>query len=333
MVNAQIAGVVGQNAAENNYLSDAQAAQEQKELKQCTNIGCTAKVKTQWAAINVAQQASFTAGIAVGLPAGAIEPIQELVQMATNPGETYEALKGLFTSGNILGNVSDAVKESYISRLDKLEEEYQRAGASGSYNAGIETGKLLLDMASLATGVGGAAKAGIKVTEKAITKVANAAKKEIVKETSSSIPALPSAKKGSVIRNALEDHEYQQALDIVKYKGGTFKGAEKANFQGIDGWLDGIPVQLKEVQGKSIHAVRRNIVDGAKDMSKAGYEGDLYIDASKTGVSMKEMIDHFKPGSPVSNITKEGTVKNIHIKTQDGWLNVTNGSIIKSRNK
>ncbi|MCO6509121.1 MAG: VENN motif pre-toxin domain-containing protein, partial [Snodgrassella sp.] len=180
LVNAQIAGVVGQNAAENNYLSDAQAAQEQKELKQCTNIGCTAKVKTQWAAINVAQQASFTAGIAVGLPAGAIEPIQELVQMATNPGETYEALKGLFTSGNILGNVSDAVKESYISRLDKLEEEYQRAGASGSYNAGIETGKLLLDMASLATGVGGAAKAGIKVTEKAITKVANAAKKEVI---------------------------------------------------------------------------------------------------------------------------------------------------------
>lgn len=89
-------------------------------------------------------------------------------------------MKGLFTSGNILGNVSDAVKESYISRLDKLEEEYQRAGASGSYNAGIETGKLLLDMASLATGVGGAAKAGIKVTEKAIAKVANAAKKELI---------------------------------------------------------------------------------------------------------------------------------------------------------
>ncbi|WP_100100491.1 EndoU domain-containing protein, partial [Snodgrassella alvi] len=180
LIDAQIAGVVGQNAVENNYLSDAQAVQEQKELKQCTNIGCTAKVKTQWAAINAAQQASFTAGIVVGLPAGAIEPIKELVHMATNPGETYEALRGLFTSGNILGNVSDAVKESYISRLNKLEEEYQRAGASGSYNAGVETGKLLIDMAALATGAGGAAKAGIKVTEKAIAKVANAAKKEVI---------------------------------------------------------------------------------------------------------------------------------------------------------
>lgn len=59
----------------------------------------------------------------------------------------------------------------------------------------------------------------------------------------------------------------------------------------------------------------------------------IYIDASKTGVSMNEMINHFNPGSPVSNITKEGTVNNIYIKTQDGWLNVTGGSISKGGSK
>lgn len=147
--------------------------------------------------------------------------------------------------------------------------------------------------------------------------------------SNSEIVKLPAGTKGTVLQNALEPHEYQQALDIVKYKGGSFKGAEKANFQGIDGWLDGVPVQLKLVEGKSINAIRCNIVSGAKDMQKAGYQGDLYIDAFKTGVSMKEMIDHFKPSSPVSNVTKEGTVNNIYIKTQDGWLNVTSGSITK----
>ncbi|WP_239327109.1 DNA/RNA non-specific endonuclease [Snodgrassella gandavensis] len=176
-------------------------------MKQCTNIGCTAKVKTQWAAISAAQQASFTAGIVIGLPAGAIEPIQELLHMATNPGETYQALKGLFTSGNILGNVSDAVKESYINRLNKLEEEYQRAGAGGSYNAGIETGKLLLDMAALATGAGGAAKAGIKVTEKAITKVANAAKKEVIE-------AGKAAEKGASIAGKGTSVDSKKIVDI-----------------------------------------------------------------------------------------------------------------------
>jgi len=70
-------------------------------------------------------------------------------------------------------------------------------------------------------------------------------------------------------------------------------------------------------------------------MAKQGYKVDLYIDAFKTGVSMNEMINHFKPGSPVSSITKEGTVNNIYIyiKTQDGWLNLTGGSITKGGSK
>ncbi|WP_367466699.1 hypothetical protein ABW387_05150 [Snodgrassella alvi] len=59
----------------------------------------------------------------------------------------------------------------------------------------------------------------------------------------------------------------------------------------------------------------------------------IYIDASKTGLSMNEMINHFKPGSPVFNITKEGSVSNIYIKTQDSWLNVTDCSISKGGSK
>lgn len=51
----------------------------------------------------------------------------------------------------------------------------------------------------------------------------------------SELSTLPPGKQGSVIKSALEPHEYKQALDIVKYKGGTFKGAEKANNPDIDG--------------------------------------------------------------------------------------------------
>ena len=59
----------------------------------------------------------------------------------------------------------------------------------------------------------------------------------------------------------------------------------------------------------------------------------IYIDASKTGLSMNEMINHFKPGTPVFNITKEGSVSNIYIKTQDSWLNVIGSSILKGGSK
>lgn len=59
----------------------------------------------------------------------------------------------------------------------------------------------------------------------------------------------------------------------------------------------------------------------------------ISIDAFKTGLSMNDMINHFKPGSPVFNITKEGSVSNIYIKTQDSWLNVTDSSISKGGSK
>lgn len=99
------------------------------------------------------------------------------------------------------------------------------------------------------------------------------------------------------------------------------------HFPGIDGWLNGVPAQLKIVEGKSISAIQRNIVSGANDMRKGGYVGDLYIDASQTGVTMQKMTDFFKVGSPVSNILNEGTVTNIYIKTQSGWLNVTRTTV------
>jgi RHS repeat-associated protein len=132
---------------------------------------------------------------------------------------------------------------------------------------------------------------------------------------------------GSVTRNALSDSEYLQAVDIVKFKGGHFEGAPSANFPGIDGWLNGTPVQLKEVTGKSLSAIQRNIIGGANDMAKQGYAGDLFIDATRTGVSMDQLTRFIKPGSPVSNVLNEGVVNNAYIKTSSGWLNITKGTI------
>lgn len=105
---------------------------------------------------------------------------------------------------------------------------------------------------------------------------------------------------------------------MVSFKGGEFKGATEANSPGIDGWLDGVPVQLKTLEGASINTIRRNIIKGAENMTNAGYKGDIYIDAVQTGVSMEKILDHFKSGSPVSNVVKEGAISNIYIKTQDG---------------
>lgn len=177
--NAQIAGELGQNAVENNYLSYAQEDQKEKEIAQCTNIYCKTKVETQWLGISAGQQASFQTGVIAAMPAYAYESIEELGNLLLSPVETFNALKTLFKKGNVLGNVSESLKESYDRRLDNMLAEYEKAGASGAYKAGLEAGKIVMDMATLATGVGGVVKGGVKVTEKAVAQVVNAAKKEV----------------------------------------------------------------------------------------------------------------------------------------------------------
>ncbi|WP_156370764.1 MULTISPECIES: hypothetical protein [unclassified Acidovorax] len=71
----------------------------------------------------------------------------------------------------------------------------------------------------------------------------------------------------TVTRNALSDAEFAQAQDLASFRGGTFVGAPTDSFPGIDGWLDGVPTQLKIVTGNGEQAVLRNIVKGARNMS------------------------------------------------------------------
>ncbi|WP_329956603.1 beta strand repeat-containing protein [Collimonas humicola] len=161
---------------------------------------------------------------------------------------------------------------------------------------------------------------GVNLVEETSTGLASAA--------GSKLPlALPAPQPGLVIRNSLSDAEYLQAQDIVNFKGGNFEGAPTSNFPGIDGWLNGTPVQLKIVTGGSLSAIQRNIVGAANDMSKMGYIGDVYIDATSTGISMNSITDFVKPGTPISNILNEGTVNSVHIKTSSGWLLLTKSTL------
>lgn len=138
-------------------------------------MACKAGTQAKWMAIDLGQDGSFAAGMVAGVPAGLYDTIDSIVKTASNPQETYDALKSLFNSGDVLGNVSDAVKQSYIDRIDRMETEYQKAGASGSFNAGVEGGKLVTDIAGLLAGGAGVAKGGAVLTEKVVTKVAGKA--------------------------------------------------------------------------------------------------------------------------------------------------------------
>ena len=60
----------GSNAVQNNYLSKAQKAQRDAEMANCEGTGCRTGTATKWMAIDIAQDASFTAGTAAGAVLG-----------------------------------------------------------------------------------------------------------------------------------------------------------------------------------------------------------------------------------------------------------------------
>ncbi|EPL4829162.1 DUF637 domain-containing protein, partial [Acinetobacter baumannii] len=157
-------------AVSNNYLNHVQEKQKSQELKDCNVLTCGGVV-VKWAAISAGQDANYAAGFAVGIPTSVAESVVGLAKMALSPIQTYKAIKEVINSENALGNISDAIKQDYTNRINKLESEYEKAGIKGSYNAGLEAGKLTADVASLFAGGASIAKGGVILTEKVAAKV------------------------------------------------------------------------------------------------------------------------------------------------------------------
>ena len=186
---------VAKNATQYNYLGDHQKAQRAKELEESKDSLETLRINTKWELIDAGQDASFAGGAVVGVPEGLLDTVKGILEVAVSPIETYRALRSVLESGDVLGNVSDAMKQSYIARIDNLEAEYERAGAGGSFNAGRETGKLISDVVALGTGVGGALKSGALLVEKVTAKVVKVelAGAKATGEVAATVPRTPLA--------------------------------------------------------------------------------------------------------------------------------------------
>jgi hypothetical protein len=77
----------------------------------------------------------------------------------------------------------------------------------------------------------------------------------------------------------LSDHEIKFARQIQAVRGGGFTGVRDRSAPGIDGYLDGVPVSLKETDGK-LSAVLRHASRAERKAANAGYSGvDLFIKA------------------------------------------------------
>ncbi|WP_051916724.1 MULTISPECIES: hemagglutinin repeat-containing protein [unclassified Serratia (in: enterobacteria)] len=170
--NAVAGGQAGKNAVENNYLSNQQRSDRDKEFDACKgSVSCQLQVGAKWDAISLGQDTAYSAGMLVGVPQGLYDSVESLSKSISDPAAAYDAIKQLIASDDIFSTMSDAVKQSYIDRINLMESEYQKAGASGAYNAGVEAGKLVSDLIGAVAGGVGVAKVGTALTEKIAAKV------------------------------------------------------------------------------------------------------------------------------------------------------------------
>ena len=158
-----------------NFLSHTQLVLKDKELAECQTELCKIGKEAKWVATDLTQGISFGAGMIAGIPGGISDAVDGTVKMASSPAETFQALKSLGNSDNVLGNVSNAFKESWANSIDQMEAEFQKGGVSGAFNAGAEGGKIASDILANFTGIAGIAKTGTVLTEKLAVKVAGKA--------------------------------------------------------------------------------------------------------------------------------------------------------------
>ncbi|UYG03995.1 DUF637 domain-containing protein [Halomonas sp. LR3S48] len=136
-----------------NYLSHEQKAQRDRELAECEDVFCRFETRMRWGATDVGQDASLAAGVVAGVPVEMMNGVEDL--LALLDGDTYVALYELLQQDDVLTIIGEGLKDEYAQRIVTLQTEYERAGVGGAFNAGVETGKLLTDIAGvLAGGVG-----------------------------------------------------------------------------------------------------------------------------------------------------------------------------------
>ncbi|XBS70887.1 hypothetical protein ABK905_07405 [Acerihabitans sp. KWT182] len=167
-----------------SFLSTKQQALRGKEIAACETTACEIGVKANWKAIEASQLLAFAGGIAAGIPAELHDAVKGIYDLATHPKETYRALKALANDDNVLGKMSDAVKEKWIAHIDNMLAAQERGGVEGYFQAGVEGGKLVIDVAMIGAGGVGLVKAGTSVVKSGV-----AAGGKLIEKTTPLIPS------------------------------------------------------------------------------------------------------------------------------------------------
>jgi hypothetical protein len=171
----KVAATAGANAAENNYLTYAQEQKRDKELTACKTLTCSASVSLKYAGISALQDAGLMVGVGGGIGYQTVEQAAAVVELIKNLPETLTALKAIVTDPEFRAKVGGQLADEYSQRIDMQTRAYNDGGWDGSLTAGVEAGRLAVDIVAVGTGVLGAGKLATRIASTGGTVIADAA--------------------------------------------------------------------------------------------------------------------------------------------------------------
>jgi hypothetical protein len=243
----------------------------------------------------------------------------------TGAGRMVAVLEVAKTAGKVAEVI--LIVTGVVGVLRGAAAAFGEAGAAGarattSGTVDTATQQLVRQRAGSAT-VGSAERAGAGAAEEGLGGAATRPSGGAVGEAAPRSPKLlEAAKRERVVPNALRGKEAEFAKEIAAHRGGRLVGATRNSMPGVDGWLEGVPISLKETKG-GLGAVLR-YASQAEEKARGLYSGvEVFIKAPNVGAA--ELLDFARKGlsmgeGGIIQITKQGTVSAINVLTKDGWV-------------
>lgn len=156
-------------ATENNWLATQQVVQMKKELQAADGVLEQLKVRGKWGYVSAKQDVLTATGVGKGLAEAGWNDIQGLAEFLSDPIAGLNGLKQLIADENARQNLSDSVFRELDAKIDRMQTALEQGGDQQAEQLGKDLGALIWQVGTVATGVGGAAKAGAKLADVGIS--------------------------------------------------------------------------------------------------------------------------------------------------------------------
>jgi len=153
------------NEVTNNYLSHRQILDREYALRACNGKPlCEAKVKLAYALLDGKQDVGLAVGIGAGIGVQSYDGAMAIVTLLEDIPGTVRALQALIDDPAVRSQITQEFVDGYAERLARLDIAYQDGGWDGSVTAGVEAGRLVVDVLGLVAAAKGVAQLGSTLT-------------------------------------------------------------------------------------------------------------------------------------------------------------------------